>query len=81
MIALLLPAWLRRAMAWAVALIVTIFGAWSVGRREGTQAAKKRAAEQAAADYRETTERINEADIGTGDHDDDVEWLRKRGKR
>ena len=41
----LIPGWLKRGVAWAVAGLLFILGAWGAGRRDGGQAAKKRAAE------------------------------------
>jgi len=43
----LIPGWLKRGVALAVAGLLVILGAWGAGRREGGQAAKKRAAEDA----------------------------------
>lgn len=43
----LIPAWLKRAVAWAVVAAAALLGAWGAGKREGRQAAKKRAAEDA----------------------------------
>jgi hypothetical protein len=76
-----IPAWLRRAAAWAVAALVAIGGAWAVGRRDGAVAAKTKAAEKEAAKYRATTERMQDADTGNADGSDDAEWLSNRGKR
>lgn len=74
----LIPAWLKRAVAGLVAGATLLWGAWAMGKRDGAQAAKARAAEKAADDYRATTEGMNNADIGVGDVDDDTEWLSKR---
>jgi hypothetical protein len=74
----LIPAWLRRAVAWAVAGLVAIGGAWAIGRRDGTAAAKTKAAARAADEYRATSERMHNADVDGGD---DVKWLRDRAKR
>lgn len=78
MIWAILPAWLKRAVAWALAGLVAIGGAWAVGRRDGRGDAKTKAAEKDAKEYRETAERMHNADAVGGD---DLEWLRKRGKR
>ena len=42
-----IPAWLKRAVAWAAVAAVALLGAWGAGKRDGHQAAKKRAAEDA----------------------------------
>lgn len=42
-----IPAWLKRAVGWAVVAAVALLGAWGAGKREGRQASKKRAAEDA----------------------------------
>jgi len=76
-----IPAWLRRAVAWAVAGLVAIGGAWAIGRRDGTTAAKTKAAEKAAETYRATSEAMHNADIGNGDDADNIKWLRDRAKR
>jgi hypothetical protein len=39
---------------------------------------RTRAALEAARDFRETIERIGNADVGTGDADDDLRWLGER---
>ena len=78
MIWALIPAWLRQALAWAVAGMVAIGGAWAIGRRDGTTAAKTKAAEKAAETYRATSEAMRNADVDGGD---DVKWLRDRAKR
>ena len=77
-----IPAWLRRAVAWALAGLVAIGGAWAIGRRDGATAAKTKAAAKDAKEYRETAERMHNADTGSADDDDDnVKWLRDRSKR
>jgi len=62
----------------ALGAILAAAIAWLVGRRGGTQAGKAKAAAKAAESYRETTEAMQNADIGRGDPDDDTEWLSKR---
>jgi len=74
----LIPAWLKRAMAGLVAGAVLLWGAWVMGKRDGTQAGKAKAAAKAAEAYRKTTEAMQNADIGRGDPDDDTKWLSKR---
>jgi len=46
----LIPAWLKRAVAGLVAGVVLLWGAWVMGRRDGTQANKAKAAAKAADD-------------------------------
>ena len=44
MIWAIVPAWLKRAVAWVLAGLVAIGGAWAVGRRGGAVAAKNKVA-------------------------------------
>ena len=81
MIWAIIPAWLKRAVAWAVAGIVVICGAWAIGRRDGATAAKSKAEQKAAESYRATSEAMLNADTGNGDDADNVKWLRDRSKR
>jgi len=46
----LIPAWLKRAVAGLVAVVVLLWGAWVMGRRDATQAGKAKAAAKAADD-------------------------------
>jgi len=77
----LIPAWLNRAVAGLVAGVVLLWGAWVMGRRDGTQANKAKAAAKAAGAYRKTTEAMQNA--GNDDLDDDTvrKRLRDRAKR
>lgn len=54
------------------AVIVTAWRAYLIEAERG------RAAIEAARDFRETTERIGGADVGTGNSDDDLGWLERR---
>lgn len=74
MIWALIPSWLKRV----VAGVVLIWGVWVMGQRDGAQNAKLGEAQKDAAEYKKTTERMQDADTVGGD---DAEWLRKRGKR
>lgn len=59
------------------AVLCILGGVWFLGG----QAARDRAhTEQLEAD-KATNERINDAEISTGDADADLEWLRERGSR
>lgn len=58
-------------------LLVVTFGAWQ--RRQGAQGQKARQATRDAKAYRDTTERIQDADAAMGDDPAALrEWLRKR---
>jgi hypothetical protein len=46
----IIPAWLKRAVAGLVAGVVLLWGAWVMGRRDGTQTSKAEAAAKAADD-------------------------------
>ena len=56
-----IPAWVKRAVAWAVVAAVALLGAWGAGKREGRQAAKKRAAERKSKTLNEVMERQDDA--------------------
>ena len=56
-----IPAWLKRAVAWAAVAAVALLGAWGAGKREGRQAAKKRAAERKSKTLNEVMERQDDA--------------------
>ena len=62
----------------ALGAILAAALAWLVGRRGGVRAARVGAQNQANQDYQETTEAMQNADIGRGDPDDDTKWLSKR---
>jgi len=62
----------------ALGAIIAAVAAWLFARRSGVRAARDGARKQAEQDYRETTEAMQNADIGRGDPDDDTEWLSKR---
>ncbi len=72
-----IPAWIKRAVAWAAVAAVALLGAWGAGKREGGQAAKKRDAEA----YKKTRKRIDNVKGSTGNADDDIEWLRDFGDK
>ena len=77
MIALILNAipgelWAALGAILAAALV------WLVGRRGGVRKARDGARKQAVQDYRETTERMRDADTIGGD---DADWLRKRSDK
>jgi len=76
-----IPAWLRRAVAWAAVGMAALAAAWLTGRRNGAQRTKTKAAEKAAETYRATSEAMLNADTGNGDDADNVKWLRDRAKR
>ena len=66
--------------AWLIGALVALagaIGAWLKGRSQGRADARAKA----DADYRETIERAKNADLSSGDVDDDRDWLHKRGKR
>lgn len=73
----LIPAPVWAALAGMVALAV----AWLGGRHSGAQGAETKAAANEAEAYRETSEKMTNADTGNPDGSDDAAWLRKRGKR
>lgn len=72
---------LARVKLWAVVIAlaagaaVAVAAAWRLYLIEGERA---RAAAEAARDFRDTTERIGNADVGHGDGDDDLDWLDRR---
>ena len=69
----LIPGWLKRAVAWAVAGLLAVAGIFYAGKREARQQAKKRAAE---ANLKAKTNRERIEDDVEGDPD-----LAARAKR
>lgn len=43
----LIPGWLRRAVLWLSGAALALLAAWGMGRREGRQTARRKAAEDA----------------------------------
>lgn len=70
---------IRRAIWWAMAGLVAVFGVWTAAKRE----ARLRRKIDDANDYRKTRERIDHAlENGSGLSVDDMrDRLRERGKR
>lgn len=65
-----------RAGLWALAVAAVIaVGGWLYW--QGGKEARREA--DALRDDISAWERVNDADIGSGDPDDDIDWLRSRG--
>jgi len=64
----------------ALGTAVLILGALLAARRSGRRAERKDAARARLRRYRAMTRRMNDADVGNADPDDDREWLRQRGR-
>ena len=75
MIGLLIPGWLKRAVAWAVAAAGAVLGAWALGRREGRSRAKSDAVARDAKAAKKTAERIADESVR---YDDDADAARQR---
>ena len=79
MIWAIIPAWLKHTVAWVVAGLAAIGGAWAVGRRGGVVSAKNKAAQrnaEAAAKAKAVRDEVDSIS------DDDVskrlsKWQRK----
>jgi len=63
----LIPSWVKRAVAGLVAGAVLIWGAWVMGKRDGTQAGKIRAAQKAADDLTKAKAVRDEVDTISND--------------
>lgn len=63
----LIPAWLKRALAWAVAALVAAAGIFIAGRRDGLSSAKSAAKEKASKDKTAALEVRDEVDQKSGD--------------
>ena len=63
----LIPAWVKRAVAGLVAGAVLLWGAWVMGKRDGTQAGKIRAAQKAADDLTKAKAVRDEVDTISND--------------
>ena len=71
---------MTRLYLWAgsvAAVLALLAGIWLHGRSAGTSAAE--AAHDRA--YRDTMERIDDADLSRGDAAVDADWLHRRGQR
>jgi hypothetical protein len=75
----LIPSWVKRAVAGLVAGAVLLWGAWVMGKRDGTQAGKIRAAQKAADDLTKAKDARDEVDSISGDDVSDrlSKWHRK----
>jgi gas vesicle protein len=62
----------------ALGAIVAAVTAWLVAKRSGATAERDKMRRNNAEAYRKTTEAIQNADIGSGDADDNAKWLSKR---
>ncbi|MBQ2263276.1 MAG: hypothetical protein II336_18180 [Loktanella sp.] len=68
---------LKRWLAWLAAGAAAVWGAWALGKREGTQKARTDNQIQEHNEYVETRKRMEAADPGS----DVDKWLRDRAKR
>lgn len=64
--------WALGAALGAIALVGVV---WVLGWRDARQTGEIERLER----ERGAWERVNDADVGSGDPDDDLEWLRRRG--
>lgn len=70
-----------RAKLWAIMGAVALLAIAAIAfswRQSLIIGERGRAATEAARDFRSTTERIGNADVGKGDADDDLRWLDDR---
>ena len=67
MIWALIPAWLKRAVAWALAGLVAIGGAWAIGRRDGATAARNKAVQKRLDEMQKAKDTRDEVDSISGD--------------
>ena len=76
--AALIPAWLKRALAWLVAGLAAVAGIWGLAKRD----ARRGAALDAARQHIKTREGMDDATRDLPDDTDQLrEWLRKRGDK
>lgn len=66
-----------RWLAALAAVVVVLFSAFTLGRRDGRRDAREAELES----YRKTRKDMDDADVGRGDPADDLEWLRRRSDR
>lgn len=76
MIWLLIPRWLKRAVAWLLAGLAAVWGIIAATKRSDRQKAKL----EAAAEYQRTIKEMGRVEI-VDDHDAAQRWLRERGQR
>ena len=58
-----------------------VFAAWLFGQRKGKQAERDKQAKQTMREFNDALERAKNADVSSGDPDDDLKWLQSRSKR
>ena len=58
-----------------------VFAAWLFGQRKGKQAERDRQAKETVRQFNDAIERAKNADVSSGNPDDDLEWLGSRGGR
>ena len=78
MIWALIPAWLKRAVAWLLAGLVAFAGIWGLAKRDARREAKT----ETLQDEVQAHDRITNADTGGGLSDDQrIDRLRQYAKR
>jgi len=70
------PRWLKAALAGVLGAVLMFGAGYLVGSREAAQ----RADLEAAQDREATDRSIDDADVSSGDADDDRGWLFERGR-
>lgn len=73
---LVIPGWLKRAVAWLLAGLAVLMAAVGWGKRTERQRADLEAAEE----YQRTMKEMGRVEI-SDDHDSAQQWLRERGKQ
>ena len=58
----IIPSWIRRALAWALAGMAAFSAVWIAGRRDGAQAAKNKAEARRTDDLQMAKEARDEVD-------------------
>ena len=77
MIWAIIPAWLKRGVAWLLAGFAAFWAIWFAAKREQ----RAETALEAAERYAKTREKMDEVDTGNDDPAVLREWLRERGKQ
>lgn len=77
MIWAIIPAWLKRGVAWLLAGFAAFWAIWFAAKREQ----RAETALEAAERYAKTLEKMDAVDTGNDDPAVLREWLRERGKQ
>lgn len=80
----MIDAIIGKFLPYIIAALAALGGLWGYGVAKKKQGRSQERSERAAQDARADMaahERMNDAEVSSGDSNADLEWLRKRGQR